>query len=282
MQNDNKCNYVWEEKLSGPLPIKLTNDFFFKYLQQSNDAIFKAIVKAFIPFQIPVYKLELTNPISDSDVIDAKSMILDVKAFLNEEAFVNLEMQVINNHNWPERSLSYLARTFDNLKRGEDYNNVRGSYHISFLNFTLFEKYPEFVSEYHMLNINTLYPLTSKLGLTMVDLTHIELATDEDISSQRDLWAMFFKATTWEELYMLAEKNSIFNETTVIIRQVSEEEHLRQLYEAREDQLRQQRDFHKYYNNLIAAKDAEIADKDAEIADKDAEIAELKRQLNAK
>ncbi len=116
------------------------------------------------------------------------------------------------------------------------------------------------------------HPLTSKFGMTMVDLTHIDLATDDDRLSHRDLWAMFFKATTWEELYMIAEKDSIFNETASFIRQVSEEEHLRQVYEAREDQLRQQRDFHKYYNDLIA-------DKDAKIADKDAEIAELKKML---
>ena len=95
---------------------------------------------------------------------------------------------------------------------------------------------------------------------------------------------------------MLAEKNPIFETTTVIVREVSEEERLRQIYEAREDQLRQQMDFHKYYNNLIneqakqlESQAAQLSDKDAQLesqatqlADKDARIAELERLLAEK
>ena len=88
---------------------------------------------------------------------------------------------------------------------------------------------------------------------------------------------------------MLAEKNPIFETTTVIVREVSEEERLRQIYEAREDQLRQQMDFHKYYNNLIneqakqlESQAAQLANKDAQLANKDARIAELERLLAEK
>ena len=40
-----------------------------------------------------------------------------------------------------------------------------------------------------------------------VNLRHIELATDEDKRYGIDTWAKVFKATTWEELKMLASKN---------------------------------------------------------------------------
>ena len=81
---------------------------------------------------------------------------------------------------------------------------------------------------------------------------------------------------------MLAEKNPIFETATVIIKEVSEEEHLRQIYEAREDQLRQQMDFHKYYNDLIAKKDEQLDSQAVQLADKDARIAELERLLAEK
>ena len=40
---------------------------------------------------------------------------LDIRVVLNQNTLINLEMQVINEHNWPERSLSYLYREFDQL-----------------------------------------------------------------------------------------------------------------------------------------------------------------------
>ena len=52
----------------------------------------------------------------------------------------------------------------------------------------------------------------------MVDLTQINLATDEDKSFHIDQWAALFKAKTWEEIKMLAEKNEYLNESSKIIR----------------------------------------------------------------
>ncbi len=43
---------------------------------------------------------------------------------LNNHSINNLELQVINEHNWTERSLLYLCRAFDNLVRGRDYRQV--------------------------------------------------------------------------------------------------------------------------------------------------------------
>ena len=66
-----------------------------------------------------ITEINVTNPISLSDDVNAKEMILDIKAILNDTYITNLEMQVINNNDWPERSLTYLCRCFDNLQKGE-------------------------------------------------------------------------------------------------------------------------------------------------------------------
>lgn len=50
-----------------------------------------------------------------SEEIDAKTFILDIFIQLNNNQRINLEMQVKNEKNWPDRSLSYLCRAFDNL-----------------------------------------------------------------------------------------------------------------------------------------------------------------------
>ena len=70
-------------------------------------------------------------------ICNSKTMVLDVKAILNNNSIVNLEMQVINCGDWPERSLSYLCRCFDNIESGRGYDSVKGAFHIGFLNYTL-------------------------------------------------------------------------------------------------------------------------------------------------
>jgi len=37
---------------------------------------------------------------------------------INDSLFLNLEMQLYNDGYWPERSLSYTCRSYDNLNRG--------------------------------------------------------------------------------------------------------------------------------------------------------------------
>lgn len=252
--------------LSGPLPIKLTNDFFFKYMLQTDEAILSSVVSAFMPIRIDApFKVSVTNPIETGTQFDDKTMILDIKATIGNTTILNLEMQVINQHDWPERSLSYLSRCFDNLKIGENYVNVKAAYHIGFLDYSLFPDSPEFYSHYMLLNTKNHNVYTSKFNISVVDLTHIDLATDEDISLNRDMWASFFKATTWEELDMLAEQNDIMIKATEFVHKVSDEEYLKMLYEAREDQLRQQRDAQYYFQN--------------EINDRDAYIEKLKNQI---
>lgn len=48
-------------------------------------------------------------------------------------------------------------------------------------------------------------------------------------------WAELFKATTWEEIRMLAEKNEYIADTVVTLRQLTADEKIRMQCQARED-----------------------------------------------
>jgi hypothetical protein len=106
-------------------------------------------------------------------------------------------------------------------------------------------------------------------------LTQIHLATEEDIRAHRDLWASFFKATTWEELNMLAQQDTNITKAVTTVHRLTEDEEFRQQYEAREDRIRQQLDHDYWY-------DTEIKKRDAALSEKDARIAELERLLAEK
>ncbi len=113
---------------------------------------------------------------------------------------MNLEMQVRNQGNWVPRSISYLCREWDRIHKGDDYTTAPNAYHIGFLDFTLFEDHPEFYATYRLRNINDGYTYSNKFTLSVVELNHINKATDEDRKYGIDKWARLFKVTTWERL----------------------------------------------------------------------------------
>ncbi|MBO5166488.1 MAG: Rpn family recombination-promoting nuclease/putative transposase [Lachnospiraceae bacterium] len=232
---------------SGPVAIRMTNDYLFRALLQRNNKVLKGLICSLLhlsPKQVK--KVKITNPIELGKALNEKTFVLDVKVLLNNDTIINLEMQVVNEHDWPERSLSYLCRSFDNLNQGEPYRNVKPVVQIGLLDFTLFPESPEFFSTYRFLNVKNYTMYSDKMGLSVVDLTQIDLATEEDKHYGIDHWAALFKSTTWEEIKMLAQKNDYIKEASDTIYQLSQEEKIRQQCEAREDYYRRQRSIECY------------------------------------
>lgn len=270
---------------TGPVNIPMTNDYLFRALLQRNNNVLKGLICSLLhltPKQ--VRSVVITNPIELGRAIDEKDFILDIKCLLNDNTVINLEMQVINEHDWPERSLSYLCRAFDNLNCGDKYSDVKTAIHIGFLDFTLFPDCPEFYSTNMLLNVKNHQIYSDKFRLSVLDLTHIELATEEDKQFHIDYWASLFKATTWEEIKMLAQKDSIIEEASDTIYHLTQEDQIRQQCEAREDFLYWQRRREHYIKKVeeeLLQKNALLAEKDAAIDEKDALIAKLQVSHNA-
>lgn len=78
---------------------------------------------------------------------------------------------------------------------------------------------------------------SDKFCLSMLDLTQIQLATEEDKAYGLDKWAALFKATTWEEIKMLAADNSIYKTVADSIYTLTEDENIREQCRRREELL---------------------------------------------
>ena len=153
----------------------------------------------------------------------------------------------------------------------------------------LFSDSPEFYATYMMTNIKNQRIYSSKLRLSVLDLTHIDLATEEDRKYHIDYWASLFKATTWEEIKMLAQKDGMIKEATDTIIQLTRDEQIRQRCEARADYLRWQK-IEENYKKELEEKNKQLESKSQQLEsqnqqlikennEKNALIAELKRQL---
>ena len=194
--------------------IPLTNDYMFRAVFQKNQTALKGLISSVLHLAPEkIKKLTITNPIELGQNYDEKAFVLDIAVLLNDDTFINLEMQMANQYNWQDRSLSYLCRSFDQLYQGEDYNSAKPVIHIGFLNFSPFPDHPEFNATYKFMNIKNHRTYSDKLALNVIDLKHIELATEEDKAWEIDCWARLFTATSLEELKMIA-KNKIYLEAS--------------------------------------------------------------------
>ena len=111
---------------SGPVPFRLCNDYLFRSLMQVDEDALISLIQSIIrlPEDVVVDSAEILNPIELGAAINEKDFLLDVLVRFNHDYHTNIEMQIANENDWPERSLSYLCRTFDNLNKGEAYQCV--------------------------------------------------------------------------------------------------------------------------------------------------------------
>ena len=233
-----KMKWVSEalKKATGLMPDTFLNDYMFRVILQKHKNVLRSIVCACLKLEVgDVQDIVVQNPIEFGEAIDDKTFILDINVLLNNNTIINLEMQVLDLKDWSERSLSYLARSYDNVAKGDEYINVKPVYHIGFLNYTIFPEYPEFFAKYRMMNIKNHNVYTTKFNLYVVDLTKIELATQEDVDTGLVYWTQVFKAKTWEELRQMAERNQELQEATEALYVYNQDEIVKEKCRARQD-----------------------------------------------
>ena len=292
------------ETATGSIDYPFTNDYMFRAILQKDKQVLKALVSALLHLEKDsVKEVTITNPIELGAAISDKDFILDIRIDLDGEKLIDLEMQVTNQYNWPERSISYAARSFDHLNSGQDYSEVLTVHSIGFLNYTLFPEAPEFFATYELRNRKSGKLYSSKFSIHVLDLTKIDLATKEDKKYGIDRWARLFMAKTWEELRMVAKNNPDLLQASNELYTINKDDLIRQQARARADaefwernrnarikkleealiekdnSIAEKNSMIAEKDNALAEKDSMIAEKDNALAEKDSEIHKLKEEL---
>jgi predicted transposase/invertase (TIGR01784 family) len=286
-KSENVTSY---REATGKIVYGMTNDYMFKIVLESNTEILKSLICALLHLlATDIISIEVKNPIIPGKSVGDKGFVLDINVLLNNNTIINLEMQLKNLGNWVDRSLDYLCRSYDNLLSGKDYSETMSAVHIGFLDFTLFEDKPEFYATYKVMNVKNFNIYSDKFTLGVVDLSKIDLATEEDKAYGIDKWATLFKANTWEEMKAMAAQNTIFDNVAEAMFKYSCDRDVL-------EECRKIEDGRKYVNylkesnkNLTAEvnslktinadKDNQLADKDNQLADKDNQLADKDNQL---
>ena len=276
MADEENTQYMLFKDGSGPVPYKLTNDYLFRAVFQTNPKALKGLVAALLHLEdSEITSIHIENPIELGTKIENKDFVLDIKLTLNDYSVINLEMQVRYQDFWKERSLCYTCRTFDSLNKGDLYEEVQPVIHIAFLDFPLFPEKTEFYGTYKIMNVKNLQVYSDKFTISVVDLNHIELATEEDKFYKIDYWARLFKATTWEEIKMLADDCKALIEAANTMYTITAEERIRQQCEAREENERIERTRLR----LMAKAEAKAEEAVAKLEEAEAKLKEAEEML---
>ena len=259
MTKEKKLNKDDWRNATGKIDYSMTNDYMFRMVLQSNNTVLKGLISSMMHVALnDIENVEILNPIELGKHIEDKDFILDVKVMLNDNTIINLEMQVTNYSNWANRSLSYLCRAFDNVQKDEDYNATIPVTHIGFLDYDLFPEELEFYSKYMLRNVKSGKIYNDKFTLCVLSLNQIKLATKEDKKWHIDEWARLFKATTWEELKMIAEKDQVYSEAANSIYIQNSDETVRAMCEARQEAIFHEQYVQKQLKELQEARDEAI------------------------
>jgi predicted transposase/invertase (TIGR01784 family) len=276
------------------------NDVLFKMLFVKYPELLKRLVSELLELRFEsIEQFDITNPEMPPERLGDKFCRLDINMIVDGRR-VNLEIQVRDEGDFPERSLFHWARDYSTaLAEGDDFSSLPRTIIISILGFKLFSS-TEFHSEYQALEITRHTPLTDKMSLHYFELCKLPGLINAE--NGMELWLALFNAETEEELKKIdVLEVPVMKQAIGAYRSITATPEFREMErlrsKARHDEAQALRKARlegaemerKQWQNVVADKDAVIADKDvmladkdAMLADKDAVIAKLRAQLGGK
>jgi predicted transposase/invertase (TIGR01784 family) len=269
------------------LAYSFRNDTLFKMLFVMYPALLKRLVAEILGIRVEsIEEFVITNPEIQPESLGDKFCRLDINMTVDKQR-VDLEIQVRDEGDYPERSLYYWAREYSSaLGEGGDYKELPRVVIINILFFNLFDC-KEYQSEFRLMEVTRHTQLTDKQNMHYFELP--KLPEGVDTADELKLWLMLFKAETEEEMRKIETMGGAVMEQAVeaykhitATDEFKEIERLRSLARHNEaSALRHAAEVERAkWQKVVADNKAKIADNEAKIADKDAEIEKLRVQIN--
>jgi len=177
----------------------MTTDILFKMLFSKYQNLLKRLIAELLSIQYDsIERFHINNPEISPEELGKKFCRLDISMTVNEQK-VDLEVQVSDEGNYPERSLFYWAKEFSTgINEGDDYALLPRTIVISILGFIQFPNSDKVHSEFQCLETTTYEPLTDKQVLHFYELPKLPPLDNRD--NNKYLWLKLFNAQTEEEL----------------------------------------------------------------------------------
>jgi len=142
---------------------------------------------------IKIKDLTIVDPYNIPMIKGVKDTFVDVKAVLDDDTKVIIEMQVLNHAGFEKRVLYNAAKNYSiQLNKGEDYHLLNPVIALTIVDFTMFKKSPHIISNFQLLEKEEFVKYNDDIELIFVELPkfHKNLEELENIKEQ---WIYFLK-----------------------------------------------------------------------------------------
>jgi len=234
LENINKYMYNMEVHAMTKLEYTFKNDTLFKALFVRYPELLKQLVADLLRIDIKsIEQFAITNPEITPDVIGDKLCRLDINMTVNGQK-VDIELQVRNEGDYPERTLYYWAREYSSaLGEGKQYTDLPKTVAISILYFKLFDC-EEYYSEFQALEVTRHTQLTDHFQLMYFELPKFTKTITKDDNLKT--WLSLFKSETEEDLREIESMGvSVMKETVEAYRKVTAADEFRNIERMRFD-----------------------------------------------
>ena len=195
------------QKIKETTKLPLTNDYIFKkiFAKKGNETILKDFLIGIL--EISIEKVEVQAEVSlEKQLKENKLGRLDIVAVLDDNAVVNIEVQILNLHDFIERSLYYWSGNYYNhLREGERYQNVKKTISINILNYELFEEGPF----HEIVKLKRDYQnkiLTEKMEMHFLQISKFT-KEKRGVKTKLEQWMQFISQTNQEEVELAMKEN---------------------------------------------------------------------------
>lgn len=172
-------------------------DYAFKKIfgsEQSHDILISFLNAILYDGKPVIQDLEILNPYLAPKIRGVKQTYLDVKATLDNETTVIIEMQVLNIEGFEKRILYNAAKAYSNqLGVGQDYSLLNPVIALTITDFVMFPEINQLISRFILKEKDFLidYPIYD-IELVFVELPKFEKDV-KDLETLADKWLYFLK-----------------------------------------------------------------------------------------
>jgi len=177
--------------------LDVKTDYAFKKVfgsSQSHD-ILKSFLNAVIRFNhdLKIKSLEIVDPYNIPMIKGMKDSFVDVKAKLEDNSLVIIEMQVLNHQGFEKRVLYNAAKNYSvQLNQTDDYHLLNPVIALSIVDFNMFEESDKIISSFKLLEKDAFIHYSDDIELIFIELPKFKMKLEE-LESLQDKWVYFIK-----------------------------------------------------------------------------------------
>ncbi|NOQ36637.1 MAG: Rpn family recombination-promoting nuclease/putative transposase [Methylococcaceae bacterium] len=224
----------------------------------------------------PITYVEIINPYNDKEFLDDKLSIVDVKARDKKEQIYQIEIQLLNHKNLPERMVYTWADIYsEQLKNSDKYFKLKPTYSIWLLAENLLKKDKAYLHD---------YKLRDKQGQTLaihggIWLIELQKFAADDVINNQQRWLKFFQdAESFDENNLPSWMHTKeMEQAMTTLQRFSEKEVDYHAYQARQNFLRVQNSFLEDRDEALQREEIAVQAKNEAVQEKNEALEEVER-----